>query len=269
MSSGQYDGGASLFSGGGFMLSQATQTPESGFSKSRAGQGILPLTVKQISEAYDSNDDKSNFVVDGVDATNVKLLGIMMNKIERVTDVTFVLDDGTGRINVNRWVNETSDTNEMTLVQNEMYVTIRGSLKGFQGKRQVVAYSVRPVIDFNEVTLHYLECIHVHLDNTRPKANTVIGTVTPIQNDMKGFQTPLTKQIPGMSFSEIDIQKMVLDVFMEPASLMREQGLHIDDVIRRLDLPPNRVKEAIAYHNDIGHIYSTIDDFHFKSAMNG
>ncbi|KAH0457033.1 hypothetical protein IEQ34_014940 [Dendrobium chrysotoxum] len=212
----------------------------------------------------------------------VKLLGIMMNKIERVTDVSFALDDGTGRINVNRWwvlcslVNETSDTNEMAIVQNGMYVTIRGSLKGFQGKRQVVAYSVRPVIDFNEVTLHYLECIHVHLDNTRPKANTVIGTVTPNQNDIKGFQTPLTNPIPGMKFSDNEIQKRVLDVFMEPASLVREQGLHIDEVIRRLrfateeyHLKSLSCRDAISYHNDLGHIYSTIDDFHFKSAMNG
>lgn len=252
------------------MPSQATQTPESGFSKARVAQGILPLTVKQISQAYDTNDDKSNFVIDGVDATNVKLLGIMVNKAERVTDVSFSLDDGTGRINVNRWVNETSDTNEMALVQNGMYVTIRGSLKGFQGKRQVVAYSVRPVVDFNEVTLHYLECIHVHLDNTRPKqANSFTGTVTPSQNDMKGYQTPLTNKIPGMNFSESEIQKKVLDVFMEPASLMREQGLHIDEVSLRLGLSAHQIQEAISYHNDLGHIYSTIDDFHFKSAMNG
>jgi replication factor A2 len=27
----------------------------------------------------------------------------MLNKVERVTDVAFVLDDGTGRIDVNRW----------------------------------------------------------------------------------------------------------------------------------------------------------------------
>lgn len=251
------------------MPSQATQTPESGFSKSRVAQGILPLTVKQISEAYDSSDDKSNFVVDGVDATNVKLLGIMMNKAERVTDVSFSLDDGTGRINVNRWVNETSDTNEMALVQNGMYVTIRGSLKGFQGKRQVVAFSVRPVIDFNEVTLHYLECIHVHLDNTRPKANAFTGTVTPSQNDMKGYQTPLTSKIPGMNLSENDIQKMVLDIFMEPASLVKEEGLHIDEVARRLGLPMHKIQEAISYYCDLGHIYSTVDESHFKSTMNG
>ena len=33
----------------------------------------------------------------------VRLVGRMLNKNERVTNVEFVLDDGTGRIDVNRW----------------------------------------------------------------------------------------------------------------------------------------------------------------------
>ncbi|KAG0457356.1 hypothetical protein HPP92_022513 [Vanilla planifolia] len=273
MASTPYDGGASLFSGGGFMPSQATQTPESGFSKARTGQGILPLTVKQISEACDSCEDKFNFIVDGVDATNVKLLGILMNKNERVTDVTFTLDDGTGRINATRWVNETSDTNEMALVQSGMYVTIRGSLKGFQGKRQVVAFSVRPVVDFNEVTLHYLECLYVHLDNTRTKlsqlqVNAAVGTVTPVPNDLKGYQTPLTNQTSGKVGSEFEIQKMVLDILMEPACVAREQGYHVDEIARRLGLSREQTMKAIDYHNDLGHVYSTVDDSHYKSALN-
>ncbi|KAJ0974376.1 hypothetical protein J5N97_016341 [Dioscorea zingiberensis] len=196
----QHDGGAALFSGGGFMPSQATQTPESGFSKSRGVQGVIPLTVKQISEAYHSNDDKSNFIVDGVEAGNVRLLGLVMNKAERVTDVTFTLDDGTGRIDVNRWVNETSDTNEMAVIQNGMYVVINGSLKGFQGKKHVVAFSVRPVVDFNHITLHFIECIHVHLDNTRPKgaglAQAQTGSVVQntIRSDVKEYQSPVSHQ---------------------------------------------------------------------------
>ncbi|XP_038974489.1 replication protein A 32 kDa subunit B-like [Phoenix dactylifera] len=271
----QFDGGASLFSGGGFMPSQATQTPDSTFSKSRGAQGVLPLTVKQISEAYHSNDDKSNFVVDGVDASNVRLRGLVMNKVEKVTDVTFTLDDGTGRIEVHRWVNETTDTNEMALVQNGMYVTINGSLKGFQGKKHVVAFSVRPVIDFNEITLHFIECIHVHLENTRPKvlgsvppqaqANPLSGTVTPTR-------APVSKQFStcsSSSGSDTDVYKLVLDVFQEPANLAREHGLHVDEVARRLGLPMEKIKDAIDYHVDVGHIYSTIDDNHYKSACNG
>lgn len=31
-------------------------------------------------------------------------MGMMLNKTERVTDVSFVIDDGTGRIDCYRWL---------------------------------------------------------------------------------------------------------------------------------------------------------------------
>ncbi|KAM0950101.1 putative replication protein A [Dioscorea sansibarensis] len=281
MYSSQHDGGAALFSGGGFMPSQATQTPESSFSKSRGVQGVIPLTVKQISEAYHSNDDKSNFVVDGVEASNVRLLGLVMNKAERVTDVTFTLDDGTGRIDVNRWCGLMKPQIRMRWLlfsKNGMYVIINGSLKGFQGKKHVVAFSVRPVVDFNHITLHFIECIHVHLDNTRPKgaglpqAQSSSMVQNPIKNDVKVYQNSLPNQLSsstGAKGSETDIYKLVLDVFQEPANLARDHGLHVDEVVQRLGIPFNKIKDAIDYHVDVGHIYSTIDDNHFKSACNG
>jgi replication factor A2 len=101
----------------------------------------------------------------------VRLVGRMLNKLDRVTDVSFTLDDGTGRVPVNRWwdamyrfivlnklwiiswlctdfyfflrENDSTDTKEMADIQNGDYVIVNGGLKGFQGKRQVVAYSVR------------------------------------------------------------------------------------------------------------------------------
>ncbi|ONK72164.1 uncharacterized protein A4U43_C04F16450 [Asparagus officinalis] len=272
---GQFDGGASnLFSGGGFMPSQATQTPESSFSKSRGGQGALPLTVKQISEAYHSNDDKSNFAVDGMDASNVKLLGIVMNKAERVTDVSFTLDDGTGKIDVNRWVNETCETDEMAAIENGMYVVINGSLKGFQGKKHVVAFSVRPVVDFNVVTLHFIECIYVHLENTIPKVqgSSLLGAETMMKNEVQGYQTPMSNQFSPYSAAASsggNILQLVSDIFQEKASLAREHGLHVDEIVQRLCLPKDKIMEAIHYHVDVGNIYSTIDDDHYKSASNG
>lgn len=34
----------------------------------------MPVTVKQLSEAYQSGDEKSNFQIDGADVTNVHIL---------------------------------------------------------------------------------------------------------------------------------------------------------------------------------------------------
>ncbi|KAK3018274.1 hypothetical protein RJ639_003102 [Escallonia herrerae] len=170
----QFDGNAA-FSGGGFMPSQATQTADPSLppAKNRDSQPLMPLTVKQIREAFQSSDDKSNFLIDDVDVNNVlyailvKLVGMVSSKAERVTDVSFVIDDGTGRIDCNRWVNEAVDTKEMEGILNGMYVRVHGHLKGFQGKKQLVVFSIRPVIDYNEIANHFVESIFVHVDNTR------------------------------------------------------------------------------------------------------
>ncbi|KOM51879.1 hypothetical protein LR48_Vigan09g053800 [Vigna angularis] len=40
--------------------------------RNRDAQSLLPLTVKQIYDALRTNDDKANFIVDGVDVNNVR-----------------------------------------------------------------------------------------------------------------------------------------------------------------------------------------------------
>lgn len=39
--------------------------------QNRDSQPLSPLTVKQIREAFQSSDDKTNFLIDGVDVNNV------------------------------------------------------------------------------------------------------------------------------------------------------------------------------------------------------
>ncbi|AQK72917.1 Replication protein A 32 kDa subunit A [Zea mays] len=96
------------------MPSQSTVVPEnSGLSKGRSAQTLLPLTVKQTMDAAQTSGDRSNFAINGVEVSTIRLVGRMLGKVERVTDVVFTLDDGTGKIDVNRWENEASDAKEM------------------------------------------------------------------------------------------------------------------------------------------------------------
>ncbi|XP_008645968.1 replication protein A 32 kDa subunit B isoform X3 [Zea mays] len=292
---GHYDGGSggagnanALFGGGGFMPSQSTVVPEnSGLSKGRSAQTLLPLTVKQTMDAAQTSGDRSNFAINGVEVSTIRLVGRMLGKVERVTDVVFTLDDGTGKIDVNRWENEASDAKEMADANNENYVIVIGGLKGFQGKRHVVAYAVRRVTNFNEITCHFLHCIQVHMELT------------------------------GLKVDGNYISNLVLSVFHDPSVMDQEHGLHIKDVIDRLKLPDDVVRTrlaacfpahrffkflvviisivlvkgtepltggtsatqfvalgrllraAIQGHVDVGNIYNTIDDFHYKSVRNG
>lgn len=275
----QFDG-AAAFSGGGFMPSQSTAQfadPSSASpAKSRDTQSLLPVTVKQINNALVSHDEKINVLIDGVDATNVTLLGIVCNKAERVTDVTFSLDDGTGRIDCNRWINEPLDTNEMEGILDGMYVRVHGHLKSFQGKRQLNVFSIRPVTDYNEIASHFIECVYVHVYNTRLQKSQVGASVQPqvtnpiMSNSMKPHPAPPPNQLPVQrsldGFSQ-NIQ-LVLDCFLRPENLTPERGVHINDIAQQLSLPVDKIREAIPYLEEEGLIYSTVNDFHYKSTTN-
>ncbi|KAG8376797.1 hypothetical protein BUALT_Bualt09G0101300 [Buddleja alternifolia] len=274
----QFDGNAA-FSGGGFMPSQATQSADPAFSpaKNRDAQGLLPLTVKQISEAFQASDDKANFLIDGVDVNNVKLVGMLFEKTERVTDVSFVLDDGTGRIDCHRWVNEAVDTKEMELLLNGMYVKVHGHLKGFQGKKQLMVYSVRPVTDYNEIANHFADCIYVHCHNTRLRKLQDAGQVpghmpnSAVNTPSKGYQPTPSNQF-SVQYNVDGVKgpdKIVLTYLQQPSCVTREKGVHRNELAQQLNLPDKKISEAIESLESEGLIYSTIDEFHYKSTANG
>ncbi|XP_047308516.1 replication protein A 32 kDa subunit A isoform X2 [Impatiens glandulifera] len=279
----QFDGNAA-FSGGGFMPSQSTQTADHSFSpaKNRDTQSLLPLTIKQINDAFLSSDDKSNFLIDGVVVSNVKLVGLVFNKAERITDVSFVIDDGTGRIDCNRWVNEPVDTKEMENILDGMYVSIHGHLKGFQGKRQLVVFSIRPIVDFNAIAYHFIECIYVHSYNIKVQQQQGGGASSSfnMQNpaistpSMGGYQAAPSNQYGGgggggYSNGLKGIDKMVIDYLQQPSCLGREKGVHVNEIGQQLNMTVDNIRQSIKCLEEEGLVYSTIDDFHFKSTGNG
>lgn len=48
------------------------------FIQGREAPGLVPVTVKQISEASHSGEEKANFVINGVDITNVYFLAFSL-----------------------------------------------------------------------------------------------------------------------------------------------------------------------------------------------
>ncbi|KAK1632785.1 hypothetical protein QYE76_007100 [Lolium multiflorum] len=205
-----------------------------------------PLTVKQIAAAQLTGPDEEGvpFVVDGVDTSKITVVGMVSGKAETGTDVTFTLDDGTGRIDFIRWVNDAADSSETAAIQNGMYVSVIGTLKGLQDKKRATAFCVRPVTDDNEVPLHFTQCVQMHMENTKTMSQLAIGT----------------------NGSGTDLYTQVLNVLSEPASIESDHGVHIDEIAKRLRLPESKIVDAINFHLDSGHIFSTIDDFHYKSA---
>uniref|UniRef100_A0ACD5XPH5 Uncharacterized protein n=1 Tax=Avena sativa TaxID=4498 RepID=A0ACD5XPH5_AVESA len=199
---------------------------------------------------------------------------MVSGKAERATDVSFTLDDGTGRIDFIRWVNDAADSSETAAIQNGMYVSVICNLKGLQDKERATAFCVRPVTDYNEVTMHFTQCVRMHIENTKSKVGSPAHTAgTPFSNNLSEASTPtsLKSNLPlvtsGTYGSGTDLYMRVLNVFSEPASIESDHGVHIDEIAKRLRLPVGKIVEAIEFHVNCGHIFSTIDDFHYKSAF--
>ncbi|KAG2623057.1 replication protein A 32 kDa subunit A-like [Panicum virgatum] len=270
------------FSSSQFTSSQNAAADSTTPSKMRGASSTMPLTVKQIADAHQSGTGEKGapFVVDGVETANIRLVGMVNGKTERTTDVSFTLDDGTGRLDFIRWVNDTSDSSETAAIQNGMYVSVIGSLKGLQERKRATAFSIRPITDFNEVALHFIQCVRMHIENTKLKdgspARTSSSMGASVSNafsesstptSLKSNPAPVTSGSGASGTDETDLNTQVLNIFREPANMESEHGVHIDEVIKRFKLPENKIRDAIVYNVDIGHIYSTIDDFHYKSAF--
>ncbi|KAB2614503.1 replication protein A 32 kDa subunit A-like [Pyrus ussuriensis x Pyrus communis] len=238
MFSGSQFDATNAFSGDGFMASLPTQFDDS-----------TPSPAK-ISEAHQSGDEKSNFVINGADVANVSVVRMAFDNAERNTDVGFTVDDGQGESSAEDGnflhcpVNENFDSREMQEIEDGMYVRVNGHLKVFQGVRQIVAFSVRPVKNFDEVTFHFIECIHTHLQmsklhyyfelmnellwNTATQTQPMNSSLnTPVESRSTGYQTAPSNQLFSIDGLK-SCDQLVLDYLQQPSSIGKEKGIHTD-----------------------------------------
>ncbi|XVE79986.1 hypothetical protein DITRI_Ditri14bG0102100 [Diplodiscus trichospermus] len=266
----EFDGNAA-FSGGGFMPSQSTYTatdrPSSSFKNSDA-RSLIPLTVKQLKDH--SRGGESGISIDGVDVNNIVLVG-MVSKIDNaVSDCTFRVDDGTGWVECTKWIHEHVDSAEVDAISVGMYVRVHGQLKSIQSRRTLHTFSIRALTDFNEIANHFIECIYVHLYNTKLRGGM---TTQPqvrnsiISNPTRGFQTNLSNQFSGQYNTDeeqnLGVTSMVLNYLRRPACLASEMGVRSDVVARELNISLDKIRETLEYLSSEGLVYTTTDD-HYK-----
>ncbi|CAN6206832.1 unnamed protein product [Urochloa humidicola] len=341
---------SSYFAGPAIMPSQRTaaapdnsavaSAPSPAKSRDPRFSGCAPVTVRHIASSFAAAAAASAgggdpvISIDGVDATNVWVVGRVVNVVNMEAGVSFTLDDGTGKIPLVRWITDQMDAREVAFVQNGVYLKVQVTLVGFQAKQQGFARSIRPVTNFNEVVLHFIECMHVHLENVRPKmqgqlpravqpnasshgmqsqvsqtvqtngpaympfsggvrehqvhfrpevnqkrfppaVQTNTATRVPFSGGVREQQlhfTPRSNQVsayPGTGGQQRDLQRMVMEVMQQPDILVHENGVHVDEVARRLGMPRAQILATAHQLVDLDCLYSTIDDYHFRSLLNG
>jgi replication factor A2 len=184
----------------GYILNEKKTPSSPGGSprKKVRNHSVLPVTVKQLLEAQQVAPEADEFLIDNREIHEVYIVGMIARKEELSTSLNYLIDDGTGQINVRIWLPKDVASNYLHLVSPDwiegIYVRVIGNLRTVvKGRRSLVAFRLIRVEDFNEISYHHLECIYAHLYFLHG------GVLAPLIN--KGAQSPVKPNIYSQSVS--------------------------------------------------------------------
>ncbi|KAJ4313891.1 Replication factor A protein 2 [Fusarium piperis] len=152
---------------GGFFAGGSQQGSQGGGGgKSYQDESLRPVTIKQILDAEEAFSG-ADFKIDNSLVTQITFVGQIRSVNPQPTNITLKIDDGTGQIEVKKWVDADKNDDTDPGFELDSHVRVWGRLKSFNSKRHVGAHVIRPVEDFNEVNYHMLEATYVHLYFTK------------------------------------------------------------------------------------------------------
>lgn len=261
-------GGGYTQSPGGFASPAASQGGEKK-GRARASQ-IVPCTVSQIMCATHAEDV---FKVGNVEVSQVTLVGIIRTVDKSMTNIQYKVDDMTGApMDVKQWVDTEDPSVDSTVIPPGTYIKVSGNLRSFQNNRSVVAFSMRPLEDMNEITSHMLEVVQAHMMLSKPEAMQVNegggGGMNSGASSMSrpamggtggGYSGANDMSSNGLNPSQNQVLRLI-------RSCSDAQGISIVDLKQRLSgMSMAAIKLAVEFLSNEGHIFSTIDEDHFKS----
>ncbi|XP_050651757.1 replication protein A 32 kDa subunit isoform X1 [Macaca thibetana thibetana] len=257
--------GSSSYGGaGGYTQSPGgfgSPAPSQAEKKSRArAQHIVPCTISQLLSATLVDEV---FRIGNVEISQVTIVGIIRHAEKAPTNIVYKIDDMTAApMDVRQWVDTDDASSENTVVPPETYVKVAGHLRSFQNKKSLVAFKIMPLEDMNEFTTHILEVINAHMVLSKANSQPSAGRA-PISNP--GMSE--AGNFGGNSFLPANgltvAQNQVLNLIK---ACPRPEGLNFQDLKNQLKhMSVSSIKQAVDFLSNEGHIYSTVDDDHFKS----
>ncbi|XP_035549220.1 replication protein A 32 kDa subunit A-like [Juglans regia] len=125
-------------------------------------------------------------------------------------------------------------------------------------------------LSIDDVCILFSPKLRVTPTQTQPVDTSLSPSV---KSASRGYQTAPSSQFSGQS-SNIDgvksCDQLVIDYLQQqPASIGQEKGVHRDELSRQLKFSVEKIMESIRSLEEEGLIYSTIDEFHYKSTQCG
>lgn len=249
--------------GGGFM--NATQSPGgtgsgSGQDKGKKKQNVVPVLIQEVLSA-----PEEGFTVEGMEVGMVVICGKVVGIDRAATKTVYQVEDNSGQVEIVQWVDDGTAGTEHNDGDN---VKVVGSLRTQGDKKHVMAFKIITVTSAAEMDAHLLQVVYSKL-KMRQLQNTITGqvggTVTPgLSNSMMGGGLgvqPATSAGHSFGHKHYDLVYGIIKGSME------EQGVNRDTVNMQVKskMSKQEMDSALDFLSGEGHIYSTIDEDHFKT----
>ncbi|XP_040909722.1 replication protein A 32 kDa subunit-like isoform X2 [Toxotes jaculatrix] len=203
--------------------------------------------------------NKYTFAICDWQLNQVSVVGVIREYSPSVTNILFSVDDMTGPpISVKQWVNA-EDSGLMMFASPGTYVRVTGNLRSFRGERSLLAMNMRCIKDLNEITSHMLEVVQAHMQLFRKVFDVNMNTTLTSLSGRSGGGDPVDIS-PKDLFTNQDRVLHVIRKFSP------DDGISFHDLKTHLDsLSEADLRSALTFLVNEGHVFSTIDEHHFKS----
>lgn len=264
-------------------------------SANRESQYILPITLKQLRMVKKDPMDDNVFLLDDRPLSVVKIIGLVMSISHHSTYINMQVNDGTGQTDVRIFVHgeeQGENGSSYSALTEGTYVRIVGNVREYQEQKTISGFSAQPIEDKNQLTHHFLNCIYMHLSRTR--GSTSQDKKPLDQNASRSYTTPLKShptnasnynslRTPTQEFQTLQFnaqgqrpvqnqqhdsgftghQNLVLNAL---GASDCDTGVSIEAVTTNLrgQMSTQEIGQALNYLMNEGHVYSTIDENHFK-----
>lgn len=242
------------------------------FQRTRTNQ-IVPCTVSQLMSASQADE---SFRVGEVEVAQITIVGLIRSTDKSMTNIQYKVDDMTAApMDVKQWVDTEDPSVDSAVLPPGTYVKVSGNLRSFQNHRSVVAFSIRLVEDRNEITSHMLEVVQAHMALSKAPSGTMAGGPIGVgmnSNSMTSSRPGAMEGMGGGGYSggNDNIANGLSPNQNQVLRLIRSsqdaQGISLQELKQRLiGMSLVVIKQAVEFLSNEGHIFSTIDEDHFKS----
>lgn len=220
---------------------------------------LSPVTIKQIHDSTQPVPD-GEFEVNNVALNMVSFVGVVRKVENNTSAVTITIEDGTGSVDVRKWVDEkiatAAEEGERFLALENKYVYVTGALKEMQLKKSIQHANIREIEDYNEVTYHMLYAISNHLEAQ--------GLMKKGAKQENGLFVSENSGVAASNGDSGSVSDKIMNVITSNTPSMPE-GVPIQWIGDLLGILTDVVREQCLQLSEMGKVYQGYDESSYLS----